>query len=50
MYLWLYTLTINRNFTNWFPNIVLPIRTTRDVLVFDIDTLFYSICHFSIKL
>lgn len=54
MYLQFFTLAINRNFTNWFPSIVLPIRSTMDTFVFDIflhiDTLISSIHHFSITL
>lgn len=54
MYLQIFNLAINKSFTNWFPSIVLPIRSTMDALVFDIflhiDTLISSIRHFSIKL
>lgn len=49
-----FTLAINRSFTNWFPSIVLSIRSTVDALVIDIflhiDTLISSIHHFSIML
>lgn len=54
MYLQFFTLAINRSFTNWFPTIVLPIRSTMDALVFDIflhiHTLISSSRHFSITL
>lgn len=54
MYLQIFNLAINKSFTNWFPSIVLPIRSTMDALVFDIflhiDTLISSIRHFSIRL